>query len=115
MKRIGISDDARTHYRYRWIYWLQCWKVSSRAGDSIIGIDFINDYYDVSLKQARINSLIQAGGARFTFLQQDFVDYPALISSLEPHTFDRIIHLGAQAGVRYSIETLFYPLTFSQI
>jgi UDP-glucuronate 4-epimerase len=73
-------------------------------GDSVIGIDCVNAYYDVSLKEARLAKLAEAGGNRFTFLRQDFADYPALVASLEGLQFDRIVHLGAQAGVRYSIE-----------
>jgi UDP-glucuronate 4-epimerase len=73
-------------------------------GDSIIGIDNLNDYYQVSLKHDRLAALREAGGERFAFLQLDFADYPALTAALEGQQFDRIVHLGAQAGVRYSIE-----------
>ena len=72
-------------------------------GDTVIGIDCVNDYYDVSLKEARLARLAAQGGARFTLLRQDFADYPALVEALAPHSFERIVHLGAQAGVRYSI------------
>ncbi len=73
-------------------------------GDEVIGIDNLNDYYSVALKHARRDRLIAAGGNRFTFLTTDFSDYPALTHALEPLAFDRVVHLGAQAGVRYSIE-----------
>lgn len=73
-------------------------------GDSVIGVDSVNDYYDVSLKEARLKGLIHAGGERFNVLRQDFTDFGALTKTLQPHSFDRIIHLGAQAGVRYPIE-----------
>jgi len=73
-------------------------------GDSVIGVDIVNDYYDVRVKEARIERLREAGGNRFAFLRQDFADYPALTKALEADQFDRIVHLGAQAGVRYSIE-----------
>jgi UDP-glucuronate 4-epimerase len=73
-------------------------------GDSVIGVDCVNDYYDVRLKEARLAGLRTAGGDRFNFLRQDFADYPALTQALEPTQFSRIVHLGAQAGVRYSIE-----------
>jgi len=73
-------------------------------GDSVIGIDNCNDYYDPALKEARLAGLREQGGNRFTFLRLDFADHAALVAALEPHTFDRIVHLGAQAGVRYSIE-----------
>jgi UDP-glucuronate 4-epimerase len=71
-------------------------------GDSVVGIDNLNDYYEVSLKHARLGQLAALGGD-FTFIQQDFAQYDALVEALAPHTFDRIVHLGAQAGVRYSI------------
>ena len=73
-------------------------------GDEVIGIDNLNDYYSVALKHARRDRLVAAGGNRFTFLTTDFSDYPALSRALEPLAFDRVVHLGAQAGVRYSIE-----------
>ena len=73
-------------------------------GDTVIGVDCVNDYYDVALKEARVRRLQDMGGNRFTFLRQDFADYPGLIDALRPLEFERIVHLGAQAGVRYSIE-----------
>ena len=73
-------------------------------GDQVIGIDNINDYYQVSLKQDRLKALREAGGNRFAFHQQDFARMDALTKVLEGQHFDRIVHLGAQAGVRYSIE-----------
>ena len=73
-------------------------------GDSVIGVDCVNDYYDVRLKEARLAALREAGGSRFSFHRQDFADYPGLTKALEGSRFDRIVHLGAQAGVRYSIE-----------
>jgi UDP-glucuronate 4-epimerase len=73
-------------------------------GDSVIGIDNLNDYYDVRLKAARLARLAESGGDRFSFLRQDFADYQGLLAALEGLDFDGIVHLGAQAGVRYSIE-----------
>lgn len=73
-------------------------------GDTVIGIDNINDYYGVRLKEDRLAGLNVAGGEHFTFLRQDFADYAGLSAALETQEFDRIVHLGAQAGVRYSIE-----------
>lgn len=73
-------------------------------GDTVIGVDCLNDYYDVRLKEARLAGLRQAGGTRFTFHRQDFADYPALTAALGGAKFTRIVHLGAQAGVRYSIQ-----------
>ncbi len=73
-------------------------------GDSVIGIDVVNAYYDVALKEARLAVLRAEGGNRFAFLRLDFADMGALTAALEGMEFDRIVHLGAQAGVRYSIE-----------
>ena len=72
-------------------------------GDEVIGLDCVNDYYDVSLKEARLALLREEGGRRFTFVKQDVALYEPLVEALKPHRFDRIVHLGAQAGVRYSI------------
>lgn len=73
-------------------------------GDIVIGIDNVNDYYQTSLKDARIADLREKGGNRFTFHRQDFADMAGLEAVLADHAFDAIAHLGAQAGVRYSIE-----------
>ena len=73
-------------------------------GDQVIGIDNLNAYYDVRLKEARLASLREAGGNRFAFHHQDFADMAGLTAALAGADFDRIVHLGAQAGVRYSIE-----------
>lgn len=72
-------------------------------GDSVIGIDSLNDYYSVQLKRDRLEN-IEAAGGDFVFRQLDFSDYLALTGALKDEQFDRIIHLGAQPGVRYSIE-----------
>ncbi len=73
-------------------------------GDSVVGLDEVNAYYDPNLKEARLRNLAESGKTRFTFHRQNFADYPALVESLKDEKFDRIVHLGAQAGVRYSIE-----------
>ena len=73
-------------------------------GDEVIGIDNLNDYYQVSLKLDRVAELRREGGNCFTFHQLDFSDMAALTQALSATTFDRIAHLGAQAGVRYSLE-----------
>ena len=72
-------------------------------GDRVIGIDSLNDYYSVKLKQDRLDRLV-ARGDDFTFTQVDFADHDALDRVLDGQEFSRIVHLGAQAGVRYSIE-----------
>lgn len=71
-------------------------------GDTVLGIDSLNDYYDVNLKYARLAEIdkLRAG---FAFKQVDFSDHVALDEALNGEHFDRIVHLGAQAGVRYSI------------
>lgn len=73
-------------------------------GDSVVGIDSMNNYYQVSLKQDRLARVAEAGGDRFAFHQLDFADMAALDGALKDEKFDRIVHLGAQAGVRYSLE-----------
>ena len=76
-------------------------------GESVIGIDNFNDYYPVSLKEARLAAIeaeaARNPGARFTMLRVDFADHVALDAALGTTEFARIVHLGAQAGVRYSI------------
>ena len=72
-------------------------------GERVVGIDNLNDYYDVSLKQARLAELATLGGD-FRFLKVDFADHEELKAALSDLQFEKIAHLGAQAGVRYSIE-----------
>jgi UDP-glucuronate 4-epimerase len=72
------------------------------AGHQVVGIDNLNDYYDVNLKHARLN-LIKANPG-FTFIEMDLADRNAMASLFGQNRFQRVIHLGAQAGVRYSIE-----------
>ena len=72
-------------------------------GEQVVGIDNLNDYYDPALKLARIDRVKEAHDNAFSFEQVDFGDEQALKAFAEPHKFDRIVHLGAQAGVRYSL------------
>ena len=72
-------------------------------GDEVLGIDDLNPYYQVSLKEDRLARL-GGHGDRFTFRRVDFADDAALDAALAGQDFDRVVHLGAQAGVRYSIE-----------
>jgi len=72
------------------------------AGHQVVGIDNLNDYYDVSLKQARLDQNTQYPD--FIFVKMDLADRQAISSLFAEHAFERVIHLGAQAGVRYSIE-----------
>lgn len=70
-------------------------------GEEVIGIDSFVPYYRLDLKEARVAALQQPG---FTFLKQDFADTASLFQSLQGRKIDRIIHLGAQPGVRWSID-----------
>lgn len=73
-------------------------------GETVVGIDNINDYYDPTLKTRRLEELRKLNAGELCFEQVDFADHEALEARLASHDFDRIIHLGAQAGVRYSID-----------
>ncbi|THD37178.1 MAG: NAD-dependent epimerase/dehydratase family protein [Sphingomonas sp.] len=73
-------------------------------GDLVVGIDNLNDYYSVELKRDRIAAINALNTNRFEFIQVDFADDKALEAALAGKEFDRIVHLGAQAGVRYSID-----------
>lgn len=70
-------------------------------GYQVVGIDNINDYYDVSLKKDRL--LILANEARFEFYQLDLTDKKGLNDLFDRHRFEYVVNLAAQAGVRYSI------------
>jgi UDP-glucuronate 4-epimerase len=69
-------------------------------GETVVGIDNVNDYYDVSLKEARLARLI--ANDQFSFVRADICDAQALAEAGQDA--DRIVHLAAQAGVRYSLE-----------
>ncbi len=71
-------------------------------GDTVVGIDNLNDYYDVSLKESRL-ALLEPQDT-FEFHQLDVADRTGMENLFQQHQFDRVIHLAAQAGVRYSIE-----------
>ncbi|MGF1689545.1 NAD-dependent epimerase [Photobacterium japonica] len=71
-------------------------------GHEVVGIDNLNDYYDVSLKESRLKSLTK--NDCFKFLQIELADNKSIIDLFEKERFDRVIHLAAQAGVRYSIK-----------
>ena len=79
-------------------------------GDNVIGLDNVNDYYGVRLKRDRLAELGRRHNS-FDFVEVDFADAAALAEALEGRQFDRIVHLGAQAGVRYSIEN---PAAYAQ-
>ncbi len=72
-------------------------------GDAVIGVDNLSAYYDVALKEARLARL--AGASGFTFHQADIADRTAMAAIVARHPeIDRVVHLAAQAGVRYSLE-----------
>jgi len=75
------------------------------AGHEVIGVDNINDYYDTSLKDARLRRL--SNYDKFRFEKLDISDYEKLLALPERDDIDRVVHLAAQAGVRYSIENPF--------
>ncbi len=71
-------------------------------GDEVVGIDNLNDYYAVSLKEARLAQLEPL--ENFRFIKLDLADRSGMEQLFAVEKFDRVVHLGAQAGVRYSIE-----------
>ncbi|EWG99093.1 NAD-dependent epimerase [Halomonas sp. BC04] len=75
----------------------------SGLGHELVGIDNLNDYYDVSLKQARLDDLA-ANCPDVRFIKMDLGDRVGMAALFRDQCFDRVIHLAAQAGVRYSLE-----------
>jgi UDP-glucuronate 4-epimerase len=71
------------------------------AGHDVVGIDNINDYYDINLKLARLSRIKHTS---FTFVKIDLADREGMADLFAIQKFDKVIHLAAQAGVRYSIE-----------
>lgn len=70
-------------------------------GDTVTGLDNINDYYSVQLKRDRLDQLL--GRERFSFVQMDLADRPGIATLFRDATFDVVVNLAAQAGVRYSL------------
>lgn len=70
------------------------------AGERVVGLDNLNDYYSVDLKRDRLAQL----KGDFEFVEADIVDEPTIRVLFNQHRFERVIHLAAQAGVRYSLE-----------
>lgn len=76
-------------------------------GDEVVGFDSVNDYYDVDIKERRLellHGLSKKTGTPFHFFRDNLADQKAVTDCFDEHNFDRVIHLAAQAGVRYSIE-----------
>lgn len=72
------------------------------GGRSVVGLDSVNSYYDPQLKEARLEILKQH--SRFSFAKLDLTERAAVKSLFEQHRFSKVIHLAAQAGVRYSLD-----------
>lgn len=72
-----------------------------REGHEVVGIDNLNDYYDVQLKEDRLAHLVQEPG--FTMVRGDLADRTAMEQLFASHNFDSVVNLAAQAGVRYSL------------
>ncbi|MBZ9781530.1 NAD-dependent epimerase [Pseudomonas sp. REP124] len=72
-------------------------------GHQVVGIDNLNDYYDPALKRARLEELASVPGFRFE--QMDIVEKPALMALFAGQRFSEVVHLAAQAGVRYSLDS----------
>ena len=70
-------------------------------GDQVVGLDNLNDYYDPTLKEARLARL--SGHPGFSFVRMDVADRAGIAALFEQQRFDRVVHLAAQAGVRYSL------------
>ena len=76
--------------------------VLCQRGDEVVGIDNLNDYYDVGLKQARLSQLESI--TNFEFIKIDIAHRPAMEKLFADRKFDRVVNMAAQAGVRYSLE-----------
>ena len=74
-------------------------------GEQVIGVDIVNDYYDPALKEARLRTF--EGKAGFAFHRMDIADVDAMAGLVHGHGITRVIHLAAQAGVRYSLQNPF--------
>ena len=83
-------------------------------GDDVVGFDVVNDYYDPALKEARLEVLeetAQQAQGSFTFIRANLANKAIVDQCFQDHQFDRVIHLAAQAGVRYSLEN---PLAYME-
>lgn len=76
-------------------------------GDAVVGFDVVNDYYDPAIKEQRLRLLAERAlrlGTPYTSIRADLADAAAVTDCFARHAFDRVIHLAAQAGVRYSLD-----------
>jgi UDP-glucuronate 4-epimerase len=77
-----------------------------REGERVVGFDSVNDYYDVNLKRSRLVELekvARSSPGEFRLIEADLADRSAIDQAFAQHRFDRVVHLAAQAGVRYSL------------
>lgn len=75
-------------------------------GDSVVCIDVVNDYYDPAIKEARLQILEETAshsGSEYSFIRANLAERQPVSDCFKQHSFDRVIHLAAQAGVRYSL------------
>jgi len=75
-------------------------------GDSVVGVDAVDDYYDVALKEARLARLIdaaRASGASYTFVRGNLARPETIAEAFDGRRFDRVIHLAAQPGIGFSV------------
>lgn len=79
-----------------------CKRLLETANDEVVGLDNLNDYYDVSLKEARLKMLKPFD--KFIFIKGDISDKPFIDKLFDEYKFDVVVNLAAQAGVRYSID-----------
>ncbi|MEO5347722.1 MAG: NAD-dependent epimerase [Magnetococcus sp. YQC-9] len=84
-------------------------RVLLERGDQVVGLDNLNDYYDVNLKKARLARL--TGHEGFTFVKLDLADQAGMEALFARERFDGVVNLAAQAGVRYS---LINPMSYVQ-
>ncbi len=78
-----------------------------QRGDRVVGFDNVNDYYDPCIKEARLEILRDLNGVgskQFTFIRANLANQDSVKDCFENYVFDRVIHLAAQAGVRYSLD-----------
>jgi len=82
-------------------------KALLERGDEVVGFDCVNDYYDPALKEARLEILEKTAketGSAYTFIRGNLANQALVNECFDTHKIDRVIHLAAQAGVRYSLE-----------
>ncbi|TIN26431.1 NAD-dependent epimerase [Mesorhizobium sp.] len=82
-------------------------KALLERGDEVVGFDVVNDYYDPKLKEARLRLLEETNrrtNSGYHFIRANLADRAAIEKCFADHKFDRVVHLAAQAGVRYSVE-----------